>query len=448
MGSSRARIGTCSLYKYRGFSAFVALVTVLFFGHFDPADAYDVGEGEARMVFAQSNGKNFNIFYSLSSGQSWSEKIQLSYGTQDDMLPAVAAGANGMCWVVWGRGDVTNAKLFYTMCEDGSWSDPREIQTDLPFNHAPSIMVDEKDIPWVAWHADEGAGSDIFFTRWNGNGWDPAVRVNEKDNTPDLFPLIGTDDDGRPWICWTGYDGNRYRIYSSKWSGDGWGKEVLSETQNLYADLQETQKRGKVPRVPDFVDNPPQATLFIGRHKKLQSLPMRYVGYPLFSERTATSEGVIEGETADAAGDLIVKGFGDSITQGVGDDPPISEPGDGRRVGGYEPKLETLLNNASRPSQVYNWGWWGEDTVVGKSRIRDVLEAGSSKHILILEGTNDQCHMIPVSDTIKNLGRMIDDSRAYNVEPILATLLPDTSFVCGTKPIDIHDDVFGRCSCA
>lgn len=122
-------------------------------------------------------------------------------------------------------------------------------------------------------------------------------------------------------------------------------------------------------------------------------------------------------------GDEII-GFGDSIAKGT---PYVEERhGNGRRVGGYEPDLEALLENEGRPSFVYNWGIGGEATFQGVSRIDDVL--GRYNHLdyaLIIEGTND-IGVISVDATISNLSRMIDICRDRNVEPIIATLTPDT----------------------
>ena len=122
-------------------------------------------------------------------------------------------------------------------------------------------------------------------------------------------------------------------------------------------------------------------------------------------------------------GDEIV-GFGDSITKGT---PYVDgKYGNGRRVGGYEPELESLLNSEGRPSFVYNWGVGGEHTSRGVIRIDDVIEYYDHlDYILIMEGTNDIGNM-SVSSTMFNLLRMIERSRDRNVEPILATLTPDT----------------------
>ena len=123
-----------------------------------------------------------------------------------------------------------------------------------------------------------------------------------------------------------------------------------------------------------------------------------------------------------AASGEIITAFGDSITQGY---PYILEPGNGRRVGGYEPELEAFFNEIGIPVFVLNYGIAGEITPRGVSRIDRVLAESQADYILILEGTNDYFYGISVNTTIFNLGLMIDISRAYNVEPIIATLSPD-----------------------
>lgn len=103
------------------------------------------------------------------------------------------------------------------------------------------------------------------------------------------------------------------------------------------------------------------------------------------------------------------------------------EYGNGKRVGGYEPKLELLLDADSRPYQVLNYGIGGEATPWGVDRIGyKTLGKHNAKYILILEGTNDLYYGISSESTIYNLEIMIDKSRGYNTTPVLSTLTPDT----------------------
>ncbi len=115
-------------------------------------------------------------------------------------------------------------------------------------------------------------------------------------------------------------------------------------------------------------------------------------------------------------------GFGDSITQGW---PFVTQTGNGRRTGGYEPKLETLFTDAGYSVRILNYGVAGETTTRGVRRIDDVLRSTNAEYILIMEGTNDANNGITTQAIISNLRFMIDRARAHGVEPILATLTPD-----------------------
>lgn len=126
----------------------------------------------------------------------------------------------------------------------------------------------------------------------------------------------------------------------------------------------------------------------------------------------------------DAYG-LEIIGFGDSITKGT----PYVEGtgGKGRRVGGYEPELEELLNNAGvNEAYVYNWGLGGENTLSGALRFSSVLEEHpEADYVLILEGTNDESQF-GVDTTIRHLELMIHEVQDRGMKPVIGTLPPDT----------------------
>lgn len=118
--------------------------------------------------------------------------------------------------------------------------------------------------------------------------------------------------------------------------------------------------------------------------------------------------------------------FGDSITKGF----PYVEGryGEGRRVGGYEPSLETLFETAgASPVHVYNYGVGGENTYFGWLRLGDVLDAHpDADYVLILEGTNDH-RQLSVRHTLVFLEAMVLQCQNRGVQPVLGTLLPDTN---------------------
>jgi len=119
----------------------------------------------------------------------------------------------------------------------------------------------------------------------------------------------------------------------------------------------------------------------------------------------------------------VVIGFGDSITVGY---PYVTGSGDGRRIGGYEPKLEDLLRSKGGRWRVLNYGLAGETTYGGLDRIAGVVAGRNRAHILLLEGTNDFDWGISSETTVYNLGIMIDIAKNAGLTPIVSTLTPDS----------------------
>ncbi len=115
-------------------------------------------------------------------------------------------------------------------------------------------------------------------------------------------------------------------------------------------------------------------------------------------------------------------GFGDSITQGY---PYVTDPGYGRRVGGYEPSLEALIALFGGQPMVLNFGIASESTTSGLNRIRSVITSTNADSILIMEGTNDIWEGISPETTVFNLNQMIEICRDDGLRPIIATVTPD-----------------------
>lgn len=108
--------------------------------------------------------------------------------------------------------------------------------------------------------------------------------------------------------------------------------------------------------------------------------------------------------------------FGDSITEGVGDDPDRAEAG-------YPPRLEDLLQQAGQEAVVVNQGVGGERTPEGLSRIDGVLAEGGDV-LLLMEGTNDITRFVSHETTIFNLRAMAQRAEGRGFEVVLGTLIP------------------------
>ena len=144
---------------------------------------------------------------------------------------------------------------------------------------------------------------------------------------------------------------------------------------------------------------------------------------PIIEDSTTTTTMILTTTTLPPVIPKVVIGFGDSITLGY---PYYDGSGDGQRIGGYEPKLETLLIANVGSWQVLNFGVAGEITYDGVNRIGSVTSGRQGAYILLLEGTNDFEWGISYETTIYNLGIMIDIAKNAGLIPVISTLTPDS----------------------
>ena len=137
---------------------------------------------------------------------------------------------------------------------------------------------------------------------------------------------------------------------------------------------------------------------------------------------------ILLGFGAPATAQTTYLGFGDSITEGFGDDPNLTERG-------YLPRLETLMNNAGMNAVMINRGVGGEDTSEGVSRIGPALaETGVSQGdvLLLMEGTNDINRGISPETSAFNLDIMADRAESLGLQVVHATVIP--------RPPDARND--------
>lgn len=110
--------------------------------------------------------------------------------------------------------------------------------------------------------------------------------------------------------------------------------------------------------------------------------------------------------------------FGDSITEGVGDDPNRGNPG-------YPPRLRQLLATVGVSAQIDNRGKGGEATMEGLTRLDDELvTARSGDLFLLMEGTNDISRKLSLESTILNLDAMAKKAENKGMVAYHATVIP------------------------
>ncbi|MEM6796872.1 MAG: GDSL-type esterase/lipase family protein [Acidobacteriota bacterium] len=118
----------------------------------------------------------------------------------------------------------------------------------------------------------------------------------------------------------------------------------------------------------------------------------------------------------------VVVAFGDSITQGFGDDG-ISCDG---APGGYPPRLRSRLSSRGLETEMRISAVCGELTSEGLTRLDGVLANNADARVIILmEATNDlSSPSISTQSMLFNLQDMVEKSLAAGIRPVLSSVVP------------------------
>ena len=107
-------------------------------------------------------------------------------------------------------------------------------------------------------------------------------------------------------------------------------------------------------------------------------------------------------------GKLTIVAFGDSITEGAGDE---------YQAGGYPTRLQGYFPN----TEVINMGVGGETTDLGIIRAQSALPAAD--YVIVLEGINDRWANPSVKRTCNNLYGILDIAASRGAVPLLGKVL-------------------------
>lgn len=398
--------------------------------HFAVAQGF-LGESgqKAELVWAESDDSNYQIFYSHYEDGAWAEKIQLSHNGLMNTTPTVAVENDGTVWVVWTTGTDSGSDLYFCVFDGSQWSQPKKIETPFSSNTAPALIIGDANSPWLVWAGFDGQDDDIYFSGWTGREWALPVRINQDDTVPDTLPSIWKSADGTIRVSWFGFTEDGVRRAVTQWDDvAGWMEETEDPGEQYTAFLEKIGEN--LPEFPEFVENPALASICLQNIDEKNTVRIHDLSKASEKKAEALSSNSESAQPEDGA--EVIIGYGDSITQGI---PYITYNGDGRRVGGYEPFLETLTLGIGWPTQVLNYGVAGETSMGGYSRLGGVLSLHAAKYILIMEGTNDSLFGISPHSTIQFLSGMLTVSRQHQTTPIIATLTPDTRNDAGEKNI-------------
>lgn len=370
-----------------------------------------------------------------------------------DFSPDLAFDTSGSPWATWASySDLGYQIRVQDMASQRRWGfrpSPEATVAD------PKIVIDGKGLVRVFWNETRGRNWRIVFRTFDGNVWAPESEALLESSVPMVNPDVAPGKQGSIWLAWSGYDGQDFEVYLSRWDGKDWSAPIQL-TKNAENDL--------FPALGIGEHDLPVVTWTRPSREGNRVFAARYNGN-MFGPETPVSPQVREllpPRTVSSAGETVIvwKSAAGLKTKGVRADPPVpvkpsgapsAEPpsvfnpdrdenayigfGDSITYGyidrlpapelGYPPRLDVILDQNFGPTEMINEGIGGENTLMGVVRIPIVLGARPARYILIMEGTNDVINLpVSIDTSVFCIREMVRKAREAGAFPTITTILP------------------------
>ncbi len=203
----------------------------------NPHVAMDIN-GNAIIVWEQSDGANPQIYMSEYRSGSWTHPTSLTTDTisvaaQQAYSPQVSMDNNGNAIIVWGQSDGKNWQIYMSEYRNGSWTHPRDLATDAisvagQNAYSPQVAMDNHGNAIITWnqftlHPPSGQlVSQIYMSEYRIGSWthptDPSDAISTVAWLMAHSPQVAMDDAGSAIIVWSQIGS----IYMSEYSDGSW----------------------------------------------------------------------------------------------------------------------------------------------------------------------------------------------------------------------------------
>jgi uncharacterized protein YpmB len=190
--------------------------------------------GNAIIVWQQSDGANYQIFKSEYRNGIWTNPANLSdnispNGT-DAYYPQVAMDDNGNAIIVWFQRDTDmNFQIFKSEYRGGVWTNPSSITDYISLDGQQAVLsmaaIDNNGNAIIVWRQNDGANDQIFKSEYRSGVWhNPAslsdhISISGQDAGD---PHVTMDNNGNAIIVWRQNDGANLQIFKSEYRSGTW----------------------------------------------------------------------------------------------------------------------------------------------------------------------------------------------------------------------------------
>lgn len=193
------------------------------------------GNGNAIIVWQQSNGTNTQIFKAEYRNGAWTSPSGLSDNIspdgQDATYPWVAMDDNGDALIVWTQSDGANVQIFKAEYRNGAWSYPSGLSDNISidgthcYSQVMASMSNNTDA-LIAWTQNDGAAdAQVFIAEYRNDAWTYPTGLSDNlspDGEDAGYVDTAIDRNGNAIVTWSQSDGANTLVYKSEYRNGAW----------------------------------------------------------------------------------------------------------------------------------------------------------------------------------------------------------------------------------
>jgi hypothetical protein len=219
------------------------------------------------------------LLYAGRQKGNWSKPTELAVTRGLHVTPVIAADTKNTVWIIWIEQTVDENILRYARIHNGRTETGRVASAGNEQSYAPAIVIDSHETPWIAWSGVKDKFADIYSSRWNGKGWEPPVMVNKKNDTPDITPILGLNDQKIPWVSWFGItEQHSYVQFVAGWNNGQWNVDKNTLPSIDIGRFIE-QRMGIEIQLPEQAGHRLMGAVFAASGKEIQSISERFISF-------------------------------------------------------------------------------------------------------------------------------------------------------------------------
>ncbi len=208
--------------------------------------------GNAIIVWEQLDGTYYQIYKSEYRSGAWTHPSSLTANISPDgqnaEFPQVAMDNNGNAVIVWQQSDGTNSQIFKSEYRNGAWTHPASLTANISPDgqnaELPQVAMDDDGNAVIVWYQIDAGGIyyQVFKSEYRNNAWTHPASVNDYIN-PDgngvYSPQAAMDNNGNAVIAWYQEDdAGFYQIFKSEYRSGAW-THPADLTDNISPDGQD-----------------------------------------------------------------------------------------------------------------------------------------------------------------------------------------------------------------